>query len=163
MRGRHRVVSCGHVVEGLVVVGTAADAVDGGVDEAQGAAGVLVSQGESDVSLTRTCNRVRSHAGRLRVRSAYKCSHWRETVPPYQGAERRTSDMAMYASRELAVSPPTGGEVVADLVMSRLVASARRRGALHAFEGTGDVHLSRPGGRTRARAHPRLGDDVDGA
>jgi nitronate monooxygenase len=45
-------------------------------------------------------------------------SGWRETVPPYRGVERTTSDMAMYAGMgvgEVTSSQPAA-EVVADLV-----------------------------------------------
>jgi hypothetical protein len=40
-----RVVARDDVVEGLVIAGTACDVVDGGVDEAEVAVGVLVGQG----------------------------------------------------------------------------------------------------------------------
>ena len=42
----HGVGACGHVVERLVVVGAAADPVEGGIDEAEMPAGVLVGQGD---------------------------------------------------------------------------------------------------------------------
>ncbi len=61
------------------------------------------------------------HAPHRVLRSALelaRTSGWRETVPPYRGVERTTSDMAMYAGMgvgDVRASLPAA-EVVADLV-----------------------------------------------
>lgn len=81
---------------------------------------LLEATGE-DTVLTEWFDEGWPHAPHRVLRSAIesaRASGWRETVPPYRGVERTTSDMAMYAGMgvgEVHASLPAA-EVVADLV-----------------------------------------------
>jgi NAD(P)H-dependent flavin oxidoreductase YrpB (nitropropane dioxygenase family) len=81
---------------------------------------LLNATGE-DTVLTEWFDEGWPHAPHRVLRSAIesaRTSGWRETVPPYRGVERATSDMAMYAGMgvgEVHASLPAA-EVVADLV-----------------------------------------------